>query len=111
MRADYLYLAIAILAEVAATSALKAADGFTNLIPSVIVVVGYAISFYLLSITLRTISIGVVYAIWSGAGLALLAIIGWFYYKQPLDWPAIAGIGLIMAGILMLNLSSTATVH
>jgi small multidrug resistance pump len=111
MKTDYLYLAIAIMAEVAATSALKAADGFSRLTPSIIVVVGYALTFYLLSITLRTIAIGVVYAIWSGCGIALLSIIGLLYYKQSLDLPAIAGIGLILAGIMVLNLSSTAAVH
>lgn len=102
----YWYLAIAIVAEVTATSALKAADGFTHLLPSVIVIVGYTIAFYFLSLTLRTMNIGVVYAVWSGVGMALIALVGALLYRQPLDAPAILGLALIIAGVLVLNLYS-----
>ncbi len=102
----YLMLLIAIIAEVAATSALKAADGFTKLWPSVIVVVGYATAFYFLSLTVRVIPVGIVYAIWSGVGIALIALVGWLILGQKLDVPAIAGIGLIAAGVMVISLFS-----
>ena len=102
----YLMLLIAIIAEVAATSALKAADGFTKLWPSVIVVVGYATAFYFLSLTVRVIPVGIVYAIWSGVGIALIALVGWLILGQKLDVPAIAGIGLIAAGVRVISLFS-----
>jgi small multidrug resistance pump len=104
----YFYLAVAIVAEVVATSALKAADEFSRLTPSIIVVVGYAAAFYFLSLTLRTMALGVVYAIWSGVGIALICIIGVLLYKQTLDLPGIVGIGLIISGVLVLNLFSRA---
>ena len=104
----YLYLSFAILAEVTATTALKAADGFTRLAPSVVVVVGYALAFYFLSLTLRTMAVGVVYAIWSGVGIVLISIVGALLYRQHLDVPAMIGIGLIVAGVLVLNLASRA---
>lgn len=104
----YFYLAVAILAEVVATSALKAADGFSRLTPSLIVIVGYAAAFYFLSLTLRTLALGVVYAIWSGVGIALICIIGALLYRQTLDLPGVAGIGLIIGGVLVLNLFSRA---
>lgn len=102
----YLYLTVAILAEVTATSALKAADGFSRLAPSIVVVVGYGLAFYFLSLTLRTMALGVAYAIWAGAGVALIGIVGVLLYKQVLDLPAIIGIALIVAGVLVLNLFS-----
>ncbi len=102
----YLMLLIAIIAEVAATSALKAADGFTKLWPSVIVVVGYATAFYFLSLTVRVIPVGIVYAIWSGVGIALIALVGWLILGQKLDLPAIAGIGLIASGVMVISLFS-----
>ena len=102
----YLMLLIAIIAEVAATSALKAADGFTKLWPSVIVVVGYATAFYFLSLTVRAIPVGIVYAIWSGVGIAHIALVGWLILGQKLDVPAIAGIGLIAAGVMVISLFS-----
>ena len=100
---NWLYLGVAIVAEVVATSALKAAEGFTRLAPSVVVVVGYLIAFYFLSLTLRTIPLGVAYAIWSGIGIALISLIGWLVYAQSLDAPAIAGLTLIVAGVVVLN--------
>lgn len=106
---DYLYLALAIVAEVVGTSALKAADGFTRLVPSVMVVLGYGVAFYCLSLALQTIPIGVAYAIWSGAGIALITLIGWLLYRQTLDAPAILGIALILAGVIVIQVFSRST--
>lgn len=102
----YLSLAIAIITEVIATTALKASEGFSRLAPSVLVVVGYASSFYCLSLTLKTIPVGIVYAIWSGVGIVLISGLGWTLYEQKLDLPAMAGMGLIIAGVLVINLFS-----
>lgn len=107
----YLHLAIAIVAEVIATSALKASEGFTRLWPSVIVGIGYLVAFYFLSLTLRTMTVGVAYAIWSGVGIVLVAIIGWLVLGQKLDAPAIGGMGLIIAGVVVINLFSKSTGH
>ena len=107
----WLYLAIAIVAEVIGTSALKASDGFTKLYPSLIVVVGYGVSFYCLSLTLRTIPIGIAYAIWSGVGIVLISLIGWLAFNQKLDLPALLGISLIAAGVAVLNLFSKSAGH
>jgi Membrane transporters of cations and cationic drugs len=104
-------LLIAIGAEVFATSALKAADGFTCLLPSAAVVVGYSVSFYCLSLALRTIPIGIAYALWSGVGVVCIAVIGWFAYDQKLDIPAMAGLALILAGVLVINLLSKSVGH
>ncbi len=101
-----LWLACAIIAEVVATTALKAADGFTRLGPSLLVAVGYGIAFYCLSQTLRTIPTGVAYAIWSGVGIVLISLAGWMVYGQTLDGPALGGIGLILAGVLVIQLWS-----
>lgn len=107
----YLLLLLAVVAEVIATSALKAAEGFTRLLPSVVVVAGYGVAFTCLSLTLRTLPLGVAYAIWSGVGTALVAVVGWLVYKQELDLPALAGIALIVAGTLVLNLFSKVCAH
>lgn len=107
----YLYLAIAIVAEVIGTSALKAAEGFSQPLPSLLVVAGYGTAFYFLSLVLRTIPIGVAYAIWSGAGVALIALIGWLFYRQALDGGAIAGIALIVAGVVVIHFFSHSTAH
>ena len=107
----YLLLLVAIIAEVVATSALKASENFTRLIPSLVVTFGYGIAFTCLSFTLKTLPLGVAYAIWSGAGTALVAMIGWLYYKQQLDFAAILGIGLIIAGVIVLNLFSKISAH
>lgn len=107
----YLYLALAIVCEVIATSALKAAAGFTRAGPSLLVVAGYAAAFYFLSLTLRSLPIGVAYAIWSGAGVALIALIGWLVYGQRLDAAAFAGIALIVAGVAVIQLFSRASAH
>ena len=108
---NWLYLVIAIGCEVAATSALKASEGFTRPLPSVVVVTGYVLAFYLLSLTLRTIPVGVAYAIWSGVGVALIAVIGWLFLGQKLDVPAIAGLVLIVAGVVVINLFSRTAGH
>lgn len=108
---NWLYLAVAIVLEVIATSALKASDGFTRLLPSLVVVLGYSAAFYMLSITLRTMPVGVVYAIWSGVGVVLITIVGWLWFKQALDVPAFIGIALISAGVIVLNFFSKAVPH
>ena len=108
---SFVYLAIAVVAEVIATSALKASEEFTRLWPSVIVVVGYGVAFYLLSICLRTIPLGVTYAIWSGLGVLFTGIIGWVVYKEHLDAPALIGMGLIVAGVVVIRMFSTTGAH
>jgi small multidrug resistance pump len=102
----WLLLSIAILTEVVATSSLKASDGFTRLLPSVVVIIGFGLSFYCLSLTLKVIPVGIVYAIWSGVGIVLISIAGWLFFGQKLDWPAIAGISLIILGVAVMNLFS-----
>lgn len=109
MNMAYAILFIAIIAEVIGTSALKLSDGFTKAIPSVVVVVGYGFAFYFLSIVLRSIPVGIAYAIWAGVGIALIAIVGVLFFNQTLDVPAIAGIALIVAGVLVINLFSEST--
>jgi small multidrug resistance pump len=108
---QWIFLGIAIVSEVIATSALKATEDFTRLWPSIIVVIGYATAFYFLTLTLRTIPIGIAYAIWSGVGVALIALVGWVLYKQTLDVPAFIGIALIVAGVVVLNVFSKAVPH
>ncbi len=107
----YLSLLVAIASEVIATSALKASNGFTVLVPSLITLVGYGIAFYFLSLTLRTIPVGIVYAIWSGLGIVLIAIVGAVWFRQTLDWPALAGLGLILAGVVVINVFSRSVGH
>lgn len=102
------YLAIAILAEVLGTSFLRQAEGFTRLWPSVTVILSYVVAFYFLSLTLRTLPIGIAYAVWAGAGMALIALVGSVFFGQELDGPAMAGIGLIVAGVAVINLFSSA---
>jgi len=107
----YLYLAIAIVAEVIATSALKASAEFTKLYPSLIVIIGYCIAFYFMTLVLRTIPIGVTYAVWSGLGIVLVAIVGVVLYKQIPDIPAIIGMGLIISGVLVIHIFSESVQH
>ncbi|GBQ26066.1 multidrug efflux SMR transporter [Gluconacetobacter azotocaptans] len=107
----YFYLAIAIVAEVISTSALKASDGFSRPIPSLLTVLGYGITFFFLSLTLRTMPTGIAYAIWSGVGIILISIINWIWLKQHLDAPAIAGLGLIVLGVAVINLFSRTVGH
>ena len=108
---NFTILFFAILSEVIATSALKFSEGFTKLVPSVIVVVGYGLSFYLLSLSLKVFPIGIAYAIWSGVGLVLTVIAGMLIWKESLDWARVTGILLIIAGIILINVFSKATVH
>lgn len=106
-----LYLAIAIVSEVAATSALKVTEGFTRWTPSLLVVGGYSSAFYFLSLTLRSMSLGIVYAIWSGVGVALVSLAGWLFYRQSIDSAGAIGMGLIVAGVLVINLLSKSNSH
>ena len=107
----YIYLAIAIVTEVAATSALKASEEFTKLIPSLIVIVGYGVAFYLLTLVLRTIPVGITYAVWAGLGIVLVALAGAILYKQIPDIPAMIGMGLIVAGVVIINVFSKTISH
>ena len=107
----YLYLALAIIAEVAATSALKASEEFTKIIPVMIVIVGYGIAFYFMTLVFRVLPIGITYAIWSGLGIVLVAIVGFMFHKQTLDIPAIIGMGLIISGVIVINVFSKAINH
>ncbi len=104
-------LFLAILSEVIATISLKFSFGFTKLTPSVVVVLGYGLSFYLLSVALKVMPIGVAYATWSGVGLVLTVIAGIILWQEKLDWPRLVGIILILAGIVFINVISTSTVH
>lgn len=107
----YLALGIAIVSEVIATSALRASDGFSKLWPSLIVVAGYGLAFFFLSVTLKSIPVGVAYAIWSGLGVVLISVAAWVLFGQKLDLAAIIGMGLIVAGVLVLNLFSKSSAH
>jgi small multidrug resistance pump len=107
----FVYLGIAIVAEVIGTSALKASDSFTKLIPSLITVTGFVIAFYCLSLSLRVIPVGIAYAIWSALGIVLITLIGIFVFKQVPDIPAYIGLALIMAGVIVINLFSKMEVH
>ncbi|GAA0303793.1 DMT family transporter [Rhodovulum strictum] len=111
MPKSYLFLLVAILTETLATSALQASQQFTRLLPSVIVVLGYALSFYLLSHALKTIPVGIAYAVWSGLGIVLIALIGWRVFGQRIDLPAVLGMALILAGILEIHLFSKSAAH
>lgn len=105
---NWVFLSIAIVAEVIATSALKSSEGFSRLWPSLVVVAGYLLAFYFLSLTLRTIPVGIAYAIWAGLGIVLIAVSSWLLYGQKLDFPALLGMGLIIAGVVTINLFSKA---
>ncbi|MDK6076350.1 SMR family transporter [Massilia varians] len=107
----YLYLGLAIIAEVIGTTALKASDSFTRPLPSLVTVGCYALSFYLLTFSLRVLPTGIAYAIWSGVGIVLISVISWVVYQQRLDLPAIAGLGLIIAGVAVINLFSKSVGH
>ncbi|ARO87236.1 QacE family quaternary ammonium compound efflux SMR transporter [Nitrosospira lacus] len=108
---QWLFLSVAIVSEVVATSALKASNGFTRLWPSLLVVAGYGIAFFFLSLTLRTIPVGVAYAVWSGAGIVLITLVGWLVFGQSLDTPAIIGLTLIIAGVVVLQAFSKSAIH
>ena len=108
---NWAYLLMAICAEVVATSALKASEGFSRLWPSLLVAAGYGVAFYCLSLTLRTIPMGLAYAIWSGLGIVLIAAIGWLLVGQRLDAAGLAGMALIVAGVVVIQLFSKSTGH
>lgn len=107
----WIILFVAIVSEVVATSALKASDGFSKLAPSIIVIIGYALAFYFLSLTLKVMSVGIAYAIWAGLGIVLTAIIGWLIFEQKLDAAALVGMGLILLGVIVINVFSNASGH
>jgi small multidrug resistance pump len=107
----YVFLGIAIVAEVIGTSALKASDGFSKLWPSLIVILGYAAAFYFLALVLRAVPVGVAYAIWSGVGIVLIAVVGWLFLGQKLDAAAVIGMGLIAAGVVVINVFSRTSGH
>jgi small multidrug resistance pump len=107
----WVYLLVAISAEVGATTALKASEKFTRLTPSLLVFLGYGVAFYFLSLTMEAIPVGISYALWSGIGIVLISLIGWRFFDQPLDAPAIVGIGLILSGVAVINLWSKTTSH
>ncbi|MDP6779989.1 MAG: multidrug efflux SMR transporter [Candidatus Latescibacteria bacterium] len=107
----YIHLAIAILTEVVATNALKASEQFTKPIPSLISIVGYLVSFYLLTLVLRTIPVGITYAIWSGLGIVLVTLVAAYLFRQIPDVPAMIGMGLIVAGVVVINVFSETVGH
>ncbi len=104
-------LSLAIVTEVIATTALKSSNGFTKLTPSIIVIIGYVISFYMLSITLKSLPMGITYAIWSGVGIVLISLIGWLYFKQQLDTASLIGMALIVVGVIVINVFSSSINH
>jgi small multidrug resistance pump len=106
-----IFLAFAIITEVIATTALKASDSFTRLVPSVISILGYCIAFWCLTIPMRTMPTGVIYAIWSGVGIVLIGTVGWIMHGQKLDIPAMLGMGFIIAGVVIINLFSKTVAH
>jgi small multidrug resistance pump len=108
---QWFFLSIAIVSEVIATSALKSSNGFTQLWPSLVVIAGYGVAFFFLSLALHTIPVGVAYAIWSGAGIVLITLVAWLVLGQSLDVPAILGLALIVAGVIVLNVFSKTTVE
>ena len=108
---SWLFLAVAILGEVIATSALKSSDGFTRPVPSLVVVVGYGLAFYFLSLALRAIPVAIAYAVWAGLGIVLVAAIAWLFHGQKLDLWALRGIALIVSGVAVLNLLSRTHAH
>jgi len=108
---QWLYLSIAIAAEVTGTSFLKSSEGFTRLGPSAVVVVGYLVSFYFLSLTLKTMPVGIAYAVWAGVGVALITLIGWKFFAQSLDLPALIGIAMIVTGVIVINVFSSSVTH
>ena len=107
----YLWLAVAIIAEVIGTSALRASEGFTRLMPALVVVAGYGLAFYCLAMTLKTMPVGIVYAIWSGVGIVLITLVAMVLYRQVPDLAAVAGLSLIVAGVVVLNVFSGMQAH
>lgn len=108
---NWLFLGVAIIAEVVATSSLKSSDGFTKLWPSLLVILGYAVAFYFLSLTLKAIPIGIAYAVWAGLGIVLISLAGWLVFGQKLDLASMLGMGLIVSGVIVINVFSKVSVH
>jgi small multidrug resistance pump len=108
---EWVILYVAVLFEVAATTALKASEGFTRLIPSLIVVAGYGVAFYLMTLSLNKIPLAVVYAVWSALGIALISIVGAIRYGERLDAPAVAGLAMIVGGVIVINVFSKSVAH
>jgi|TARA_B110000908_G_C10137389_1_gene395120 small multidrug resistance pump len=111
MPAHFITLIVAVIFETIGTTALQASQQFTKLGPSIIVVIAYAAAFYLLALTLKTMPVGIMYAIWSGSGIVLIAVIGWVVFRQTLDWPAVLGMALILAGIVIIQVFSKSATH
>jgi len=111
MPKHYLFLLAAVLAETIGTSAIQASHQFTKPMPSVLVLVSFGVAFYFLSLTLQYMPVGIMYALWCGFGIIFISLIGWLYFKQPLDLPAISGMGLILLGIIVINVFSKTAVH
>jgi len=109
--ATYIYLLLAIILEVIGTSALQASEQLTKVLPVVVMAVSYILSIWLLTLTLREMHVGVAYAIWAGLGIVLITLVGFYHFEQKLDWPAIAGIALIVAGVVIMNLFSKSITH
>ncbi|GAB3477668.1 DMT family transporter [Marinomonas epiphytica] len=107
----YVLLCLAVLAEVIATTALKSSDSFTKIVPVTILVVGYGVSFYLLSIVMKTLPTGITYAIWSGLGVVFISVIAFVYHNEKLDWPAIIGLFFIILGVAVINVFSKSVSH
>ena len=108
---NYVYLILAIIAEVIGTTFMKQSEGFTKLVPGLVTAVAYVVAFYFLSLTLKTIPTGIAYAIWSGVGIVLIAAIAWVFQGQQLDAPAMLGMGLIVAGVVVMNVFSKVSAH
>jgi len=108
---SWLFLALAIIAEVVGTSALKSSEGFTRLGPTTVVVIGYVVAFYFLALAIKVIPVGIAYAVWAGLGIVLISLIGWLVFQQKLDTPAVLGMGLILSGVLVINLFSGTASH
>ena len=111
MPKHYLFLIVAVMAETFGTSAIQASQQFTKPLPTVLVFICFGIAFYFLSLTLQYLPIGIMYAFWSGLGIVFIALIGWLVFGQKLDFPAMAGMGLILAGIMVINLFSKTATH
>lgn len=108
---SWFFLGVAIIAEVIATSSLKSSEGFTKVLPSLLVAIGYGIAFYFLSLTLKSIPIGMAYGIWAGLGIVLITLVGWLAFGQKLDVASVLGIALIVAGVVIINVFSKISVH
>lgn len=108
---SWFFLGVAIIAEVVATSSLKSSEGFTKVLPSLLVAIGYGIAFYFLSLTLKSIPIGMAYGIWAGLGIVLITLVGWLAFGQKLDVASVLGIALIVAGVVIINVFSKISVH